>query len=254
MNLSKILIGFGLFLVASSLVVTVNGKQEKTSALLLTPKNTVNIRTGVTDESMLLAQQQLAELDLIRGKKDYPIYIVLNTPGGSVYAGENFIQFAKNYKNVKTITIFAASMGAVIVESLPGQRLITNNGILMFHRARGQFEGQFAEGELESRLRLWTAIVNSMSERVAARMKMSLQEYKDKIVNELWIYGNEAIVQNAADEVVDIKCSQELINTKEEQVEMVLGFIPVTFIYSGCPLMMNPIDMKPEEESTKEGV
>ncbi|MEZ0209219.1 MAG: ATP-dependent Clp protease proteolytic subunit, partial [Candidatus Paceibacterota bacterium] len=113
--------------------------------------NTVNFRGVVNDEMAQGAALELLRLNKLRGDKDYPIYIVMDTPGGNIDSGEAFIEIAKSIPNVKTITLFAASMGSAVVEALPGERLILDSGILMFHRAKGQVGGQFETGELESR-------------------------------------------------------------------------------------------------------
>ena len=78
------------------------------------------------------------ELALLRANNPKEtIYIVVNSPGGSVTAGMKFITFANGIDNVKTITITAISMGSAIVEALPGERLIVPNATFMFHRAAG---------------------------------------------------------------------------------------------------------------------
>jgi ATP-dependent protease ClpP protease subunit len=175
-----------------------------------------------------------------RGKKKYSIYLVMDTPGGSIAAGESFIEFAKTLPNIHTISLFAASMGSAIVEALPGNRLITASGIMMFHRAKGNFRGQFETGEVEAQLKFWQQMVRSMEARNAKRMNMSLADYKDKVRNEWWSRGGNAVIDGMVDEVVTVKCSQVLIDKRE------VGFTKGLFgassaVFSGCPLIQNPI-------------
>jgi len=94
---------------------------------------------------------------------------------------------------------------------LPGRRYILETGYLMFHRARGGVQGQFEDGELESRLEFAKKMVRQMEKNNAKRLKLTLEEYKKKVVNEYWINGFEAVEKNAADEVVSLSCSKELI-------------------------------------------
>lgn len=211
--------------------------------VLLNSKNTLTFKGIVDSASVVQMQLELAKLVVERGGKDYPIYLVLDCPGGSIYDGEQFIQFAKTVPNLKTISLFAASMCSGIVEGLPGDRLITDNGILMFHRARGEFSGQFEEGEVESQLKFWKAFVGGMEQRNADRMKLSLPEYKNKIKDELWLYGKDAVKQNAADKTVDILCSADLINSKSVQlIRGFLGTLKVTF--SKCPTIRTPLNVE----------
>lgn len=213
----------------------------------LTAQNTVLIR-GEIDE-LSVSKAQLALIDRIkqRGKANYPIYLVLDSPGGSIMAGLTFIDFAKTLYNVRTVSIFAASMASGIVEAIPGRRLVTEGGILMFHRAKGGFEGQFEEGELESELALWKTVVRSMEQKSADRVGLSLSAYKDKVRNEWWIYGSDNVVQKTADEIVSLTCSQELMDQREIIVEQVFIF-QVKQEFSGCPLFRTPMPPKPGEE------
>lgn len=208
----------------------------KSKAIELNSKNTVVFRGTVDSQNVLTASLDLAAKALKRGTADYPIYLVLDSPGGSIDDGEDFIAFAKTFKNVQTISIFAASMASAIVQALPGKRLITENGILMFHRAKGGVSGQFETGELESRLAFYKNIVRSMEQRSANRMSMPLSEYKAKVKDELWLVAKEAVAQKAADAIVAIECSQELIDAKTAGFVQVFIF-QIKVEYSGCPLL-----------------
>lgn len=234
-------------LVALTLLsMNVNSSQKATnlekSEVLLTEQNTVNLRGVIDSQSTTRVMLELARLDTLRGSKDYPIYLVLNSPGGSVQDGLTFIQYTKTIKNLKTITIFAASMASAIAQHLPAERLITENGTMMFHRARGGFEGQFNDGEVEQQLNFWKSIINDMEEKSASRMGMTLKEYKEKVRDEYWIYGKNNLEQNAADRLVTIKCSEKLL--KEREIGEVQVFIfSAEAEFSKCPLIEAPLKL-----------
>lgn len=219
--------------------------------IVLNTSNTVLFRGPVTGASVTKAQLNLVEAVKTRGSGKYPIYLVLDSPGGSIYAGEAFIAFARTLPNVETISIFAASMAAGIVESMPGKRHITPGGILMFHRASGGFEGQFEEGEVESQLALWKQIVRTMEGRNASRIGISLEAYKAKVVNEWWLYGADAVTQKGADKISTIVCSQALIDKREVVVSQMFIFT-VKSVYSGCPLFRGPLPDATEEEEEED--
>lgn len=206
----------------------------------LTTANTVTFRGAVGGTSVTQAQIDLQALVTARGDKKYKIYLVLDTPGGSVVAGDAFIQFAKTIRDLDTISIFAASMGSAIVEGIPGTRYITQNGVLMFHRARGQFQGQFETGEVESQLNFFKSVVRAFETINATRMGLSLEAYKEKVKDEFWVYGNDAVVAKAADKQIDIVCSDTLVNAREiVLVENMFGAAALEF--SKCPLLRAPI-------------
>lgn len=170
-----------------------------------------------------------------RGRK-YPIYLIVNSPGGSVYAGMRFISFAKTIDNLETVTIFAASMASAIVEALPGTRHGTENAVTMFHRARGTFSGQFEDGEVESQLAMWKKIVRKMERTNANRIGISLKQYKLNVVNEWWVYGDDNVANKTLDKISTVKCSSSLLkNKRTRKVRTLFGTYEETL--SDCPLL-----------------
>lgn len=219
-----------------ALALTLAISLPSAAQILLTTQNTVNIRGEVTPLSMSEAKKRLFDLDVARGKSTYPIYLVLNTPGGDIDAGEDFIQFARSFKNVETITIFAASMGAGIVQGIQGKRHILPNGTLMFHRATLGLQGQVSEGEFESRLAYIKSVIMTMEVRNANRLRITLQDYKSKVKDELWYYGIQALTGNAADDLVSISCTKQLAQRTTEQ-EIDVGFFVMKVQRSECPTL-----------------
>jgi len=204
--------------------------------VLLTTSNSVLIASDISQGSTTMAMLELAALVIKRAGSNYPLYIVLDSPGGSIDSGDTFIQFAKTISNLHTVTIYAASMASAIVESLPGNRYVTEHGLFMFHRARVTVSGQVSEGELESRLRSIKRTVQRMEINNAKRIGMSLEDYKEKVKDEWWLDAEEAIEQKVADLIVDIHCSPALIDKKiKVKKQSFLG--PYDAIRSACPLI-----------------
>lgn len=222
-----------------STIVTSQAESSSGAEILLTPDNTVTFRTAVDEASVLKKQLELLALVVKRGTQNYPIYLVMDCPGGSVADGLMFIDLAKTYPNIKTVTLFAASMCSAIIQHLPGERLGTTSGIQMFHRAKGRFEGHFEDGEVESQLALWKSIINSMEQVNANRLRMTLEAYKAKAVHEWWVYGNDLLKTNMVDRMVSLKCSPELIDQSETEITASF-FGSSTKTYSGCPLLRSP--------------
>jgi ATP-dependent protease ClpP protease subunit len=208
----------------------------------LTTYNTVVIRGEVDGASMVKAQLELAKQVVRRGAKKYPIYLVLDSPGGSIAAGDMFIQFAKTIPNLSTISIFSASMASAIVQQLSGERLVTANGTLMFHQAYTGIEGTVETGSLETRLWYIKQMVLALEVANAKRMKMSVANYKELIVRELWLTAEMSKSFRAVDRQVDILCSIELINNLDTVVfNTFFGQLSVKF--SGCPLFRAPVSV-----------
>ena len=236
------------FLTTLALIFGVNleAAPAQERSIQLTPANTVVFRDEVTASSVSQVQQELAKLDKLRGNKNYPIYLVLDCPGGSIFAGQAFIEYAKTIKNLKTVTIFAASMCSGIVQQLQGERLAADNAVMMFHRAHAGVEGYLNDGELEEMVRFIKNVVLDMEIKNANRMGIDYQTYKNRIATEWWMYGSEVVTNKAADRSVALSCSSELIETKQViEVETLFGSISVEF--SGCPLFRSPISIKEGE-------
>ena len=216
--------------------------------IVLSPINHVLLRNEVSDDSVTKLQKEVFTLIQKRGHQTYTIYLVLDSPGGSIDAGLNLIESLKPVNNIETITLFAASMASGIVEALPGKRHVLETGTYMFHRARGGVNGQFEDGELESRLNFYKKMVRKMEQDNADRMKMSLDRYKQLVINELWIFGKDSVAQGAADEVSTITCTNTLINTRTVETFNYYG-LQFQVEFSACPLFKGGTAVDPKQQS-----
>jgi len=209
----------------------------KKGTLILSERNTVSLRTAFTSSSVSSVVAQILEKDRFLNKKE-PIYLVLDTPGGSVGAGLDLIEAIKGLdREVRTVTTFAASMGFITAQSL-GRRYITETGVLMSHRARGGSRGQIP-GELNTRVNFWTSYLKAVDKKVAKRLGISADELLKKHYDEWWMYGKQAVRNKAADKVIKVRCGQSLTGTYQETVRTLFGKLNVT--WSRCPLVKAPI-------------
>lgn len=190
-------------------------------------------------DAMTVAQKQSELLQLAEKSSEKDLYIVMYTPGGSISAGQLFINTVKALdKKVHTITIFSASMGYQTVQAL-GKRYILPSGILMSHRAYvSGLQGQFP-GELNKRIEMLMKSTESMEVVSAARVGMSLEEYKKAIHDELWVIGQDAVNKGHADEVVLAKCDKSLSGSYIKTFNTFFG--PVDVEFSNCPLITGPL-------------
>lgn len=143
-------------------------------------------------------------------KRNKPIYLILNTPGGSVIDGMDIVNLTHSFNRpVHTITLFAASMGFVIAQHLD-TRYILQNGILMSHRMRTGAQGEVG-GELDEALTFARAISREINKVCAERMSMEIDAYEKRVSDEWWLYGQHAVDNKAADEVITVRCDDKLI-------------------------------------------
>lgn len=210
----------------------------------LNQDNTVFLKDMVEDDSIT---DVMADLSKRETNSEPVLYLVLDTPGGYVDSGLNLIHFLKGFKKpVKTITLFAASMGFQIAEGNPGDRLIVDTGTLMSHPMSGGEGGQFGVGmSIENRTKAINETIKTMDQGVVARTngKQTLESYQKAYDNELWTTGQNAVELGYADSVVDISCGNELLatNVVVDTREYIGGSyaLDIKYEYSRCPLMLS---------------
>ena len=228
-------------LFALLLSLSVNAKEIK-----LTADNTAVLRQSFNASSVTALKQDLLALDA-NLKSGYPIYLVLYSPGGSIQKGLELFEFVKGLNRpVHTVTIFAASMGFQTVQSL-GKRYILKYGVLMSHKARGGFEGEFGGGlsQLDSRYGMWLKRIDMLDKVTVDRTngKQTLKSYRAAYENELWLNGPEAVAKGYADEVATVSCDATLANKEVAQI-VDLGFFKVNVTFSACPIITSPLSVK----------
>jgi len=214
--------------------------------IVLTENNSIVFNEAVSDVYVAKKSFELMLKSSNLSPKS-PLYLVLNTPGGSVSAGNNFIDIVKGLNRpVHTVTIFAASMGYQIVQELDN-RYIIPSGVLMSHRgAVTGLSGQIP-GELNERLKMIESVLDGMNERASKRIKQDKKAYQQSTANELWLVGQDAVNKKNADLVVLVTCDKSLLSSYKEEVATIFGSFTVE--YSKCPLISYPLSVKRGQNS-----
>lgn len=154
------------------------------------------------DNSPAIVQQLLT-----LGSSVEPIYILINSPGGSVLAGATIISAIQASKApVNTVCVELCASMAAMIHQYGTNRLVINRSILMFHPASGggsdgEVDKQFAE------LNFFKRFIGKMEENAANRAKISYKEYKYLSGTELWLDSEDALNSNFADKIVYVNGS-----------------------------------------------
>lgn len=226
-----------LVFIFSLLVTIASIASPSPDAITLNTKNFIEINGPINYQSMATAQKELWEAHKARKSSKQPIYIVINSPGGIIGAAQYFYQFARHIPNIKTVTIYAASAAHMITQLIESDRFIVENGTMMAHRASVALQGQFEDGEMESRLKWLKKSVREIEKKVADRLKITLKAYKEKVKDEWWFTAEDAVLHNSADSIIVLKCSNKLIETKKE-ITVHTMFGPQKYKKSACPLLL----------------
>ena len=172
------------------------------SMVTLTPSNTVAVSGVVTSESALSWQRKLREND------GEVVYLYVNSPGGSVLAGNAFIseiQYQSHLgRKVVCIMEFAASMAFAIMQACP-YRAAVPHATGMQHQMSLVIGGQLES--VTNRLEFSRALSNDLNQMQAVRLGLSLGDFHEKVEHDWWIYGNQLAIENVVDSMVTVGCS-----------------------------------------------
>lgn len=215
---------------------------KKAEIVTLSEDNTLVLNSAFDAKSVAILMDEASKMDSAL-KSNYPIYLVLYTPGGSIQAGLELYDFLKGLNRpIHTITLFAASMGFQTVQHLD-KRYITRYGVLMGHKAKGTFQGEFGGGpsQIDSRYGMWLRRIEMMDQMTVDRSSFltSLKQFYTMYAPELWLNGAEAVKLGLADNVAIIKCDASLQGVKT--VVANLGLFSIELQFPKCPSRTAPL-------------
>lgn len=227
------------------------GFSTQAKTIDLNEDNTLIMNKEFKMESVSTVLSKAFELSNKNPNKE--LYLIMDSPGGSVVAGMNLLEGLKALPNkIHTVTFYSASMGYQTVQNL-GTRYITPYGILMSHRAKlGGLSGQIP-GELDVRLKFYKDLIKQLDITTAKRVGMTLEDYSKLIHDEYYAIGHDAVKAGHADEVVTVKCSDKLAKeTVTEVYRTLFGSYDVE--WSKCPVIRFPVSIKPSDRKSRKGL
>lgn len=163
--------------------------------------------TAIDDYVANVIQAQLLFLESVDGSKD--IYIYMNSPGGSVYAGLG-IYDTMNYISCDVATIctgLAASMAAVLLcAGTHGKRSALPHARIMIHQPLSGTQGQAADMEIAVRetLKVRDELYKIISDHTGQPFE---KVFKDSD-RDYWMRAQEAKEYGMIDEVLETKKSK----------------------------------------------
>jgi len=265
MKLNKAFLAL-LFLAATTLLAVNAGsgaESEKDGLVVLSQDNSIVLADEVNEESVGKVIDQARKADKAKNQlrfsaKRAPLYLFLNTPGGSIQSGLELIEALQGLQRpIHTVSLFSASMGFQLVQSL-GDRLILKNGVLMSHNAYGQFSGSFGgvqPQQFDSRYNLWLSRMTALDNQTVKRTKgkQTLESYQKAYDHELWMDGTKSVADGYADRIVQVKCDESLDGVTTNTVYF-FG-LKITYDLDKCPLNSAPTNIqivKPTKEDDKD--
>lgn len=165
------------------------------------------------------------------------INFYIDSPGGSVFAGNHLIQYLKTLQSldvdINCIGHNFMSMGFAIMQSCTN-RYVVFDSIGMQHQMSLKMGGNIEN--FKSHFSLIERINNMLIDMEVKRINITTDEYKSKILSDWWLFGMENVEHGVADELVTVKCSPAVINEKIKKSESFMGF-DFDIEMNKCPLI-----------------
>lgn len=148
-------------------------------------------------------QQLVDQLKTLQAESTEPVYLLIDSPGGSVLDGATLIsEMEASRAPVYTVcTRICASMAAMI-HSYGAKRFVTDRAILMYHPASGGAQGQVPN--MLSQLTTLTRYLDKMVANVVTRSKVTKAEYNALVGYEIWIDSEDSVVKGLADGIINL--------------------------------------------------
>ena len=210
------------------------------NAFNLIELNTTNVLSLQGEINSALASSFIYDLNKRKNKKG--IYVYINSQGGSVESGNQIVLEIQKYK-LDCIAERAYSMGFVILQAC-NKRYIRPYGKLMQHQMS---YGVVNEKEkVESYVQFIKQIGDQLTTMQANRIGISAQEFQERTYNDWWIFGGNGVNENCADDIASVKC-----NTKLTNLTYTIDYAGNSYLFSYCPLINGPVQIKPKSKSSK---
>lgn len=166
------------------------------------------------------------------------LYLYINSPGGSILAGNTLVSYLKTTpKSVYCIADFAASMAFTILQHCK-KRYVMSNSVTMQHEASIGLQNSVPQ--FLSLLKMILTMINTTEKETAGKIGITYKKYKKKTRSDWWLYGKDSVREGVADKLVTVLCTKKL--TKTLHKETIRSFFSSAEVeWSGCPLLTYPI-------------
>jgi ATP-dependent Clp protease protease subunit len=177
----------------------------------------VEIAGGISFDLMKKAQREVLEF---ASHGNEPIWLRINSPGGSVDAGLILVDTMKAVKApIHCIVESAAySMGAIIL-SYCDKRYGLPHATYMLHEASYGTAGE--DPQNRSKLDFLTKYLDRMHEEIARNLKMDVKKYRARIRDAWWMLSDEAKSIGLIEEIITNIVYEEIPLEKTEEKKTV---------------------------------
>ncbi len=138
-----------------------------------------------------------------------PVYLLINSPGGSVLDGARILSAMEAAKNpVYTVCLQICASMAAIIHQYGTERYMVDRSVLMFHPASGSLSGDVFQ--MKSRLDWILRYTEKSDVFIAKRAGLTVEQFKAQFGHEIWIDAEDSVARKFADKVVSVLTTQKL--------------------------------------------
>lgn len=157
-----------------------------------------------TDVNSMTANVIVAQLLFLQNEDaKKPIFLYINSPGGSVYDGMAIYDTMQHVKNeIHTIGIgLQASMGAFLLSSgTKGKRFLLPHSKVMIHQPSAGTRGKVSDMEIDLKESLKTRQL--LNEIFSKNTGQKLSKIEKDVDRDYWMSAEEAVAYGVADKVI----------------------------------------------------
>ncbi len=173
----------------------------------------IDISGGIGFDSMKKAQKEVLDL---ASQGDDPIWIRINSPGGSVDAGLILIDTMKAVKApIHCIVESSAYSMAAIILTYCDKRYGMPHATFMLHEASYGTAGE--DPQNRSKIDFLTKYLDRLHEEIAKNIKMDAKKYRARIRDAWWMLADEAKTVGLIEDVVTNIVYEEVVLEKTEE-------------------------------------
>jgi len=189
--------------------------------ITLKKNNFVSVDDTISDINVKKWSKQMSKLT------SNPMYVYIDSLGGSINAGLQFINNMNWYiaqgKIINCIVKSAYSMGFIILQHCTNRYVMSSASLMQHQMSLYGIKGPI--NNLMNYFEMIKNISNELDQKVSLRLNITIEEYRNKITNDWWLTADSAIVAGAADSLVIVGCEPELYgpDTKQEEPIFSIG-------------------------------
>jgi ATP-dependent Clp protease protease subunit len=159
----------------------------------------------INNVSSDMVVSKLKGMDILNHK---PIYLEINSPGGSVGDGMSIINAIEHIKSpVYTIVSGQACSMAALISICGDRRLIYTNSYWMQH-STSDIVGDYIQ-YIKDRTKFLTEFENRTEKMLTLRTKLTKMDINKIRSGELWLNADQALAKGVVDEIISFKSKKK---------------------------------------------